>query len=129
MIRGAEYKVETFDFEGVTRITHKKTGIKREVLDASDNVIHQAMRDIDLEVKKQVTLYDACPFHVAIKAVVEEGKGMRVDGWPGEEVVRAQQPDEYSMNTLPYLYVITKQGRYPWAIDTLAPFCTWRVID
>ncbi len=119
-----DFKVETFNGEEDVRVKHIASGIVRMGNDVTKEGITKLMYDIkdEIAVRKR-----PCSFAVALEAVISEGKGMHIDG--DKSVVRAQFPDEYSVSTLPYLYISTELGQYPWAIESCAPFATWVVID
>ena len=48
--------------------------------------------------------------------LMREGRAVTRAGWNGKgQYIKIQIPDEYSANTLPYLYIITVTGdRVPW---------------
>jgi len=61
---------------------------------------------------------------------VKEGKGMRLDSWSPEVVIRAQYPDDNSKMTAPYLYVESRFGVVPWKETMIELFSEdWVVVD
>jgi len=42
------------------------------------------------------------------------GKGMRLNHWSPDVVIRTQYPDKHSKMTAPYLYVESRYGKVPW---------------
>ena len=119
-----DFKVKTFNDEGVVRVTHKGSGISRESGDVTKEGVTRLMQDIAEAVDERKR---PCSFATALDAVITEEKGMHIVGDP-THVVRAQFPDEYSMMDLPYLYITTEVGQHPWTVDSCSPFATWMIV-
>lgn len=119
-----DFDVETFNDKGTVRVTHKASGTTRMSNDVTQTGITYLMQDIGDEINAKKR---PLSFAIALAAVIEEGKGMRIEG--DTAVVRAQFPDEYSMMDLPYLYIDREVGRHPWTVDSCAPFATWLIVD
>lgn len=119
-----DFVIETFNDETDVRVKHIDSGIVRMGKDVTREGITKLTHEIidEIQVRKR-----PCSFAIALEAVVQEGKGMHVEG--DTSVVRAQYPDQYSMMELPYLYITTHVGQHPWSIDSCAPFATWVVVD
>ena len=61
---------------------------------------------------------------------VKKGKGMRLDHWSEDVVIRAQYPDDNSKMTAPYLYVESRYGRVPWKETMVELFSEeWIVVE
>lgn len=123
-MRYEDFNVKTFNGGTTVRVTHKESGIKRDSSEFTKEAVTALMQEIRDEYESKSK---PCSFAKALEAVVSEGKGMHVVG--DEAIVRAQYPDGYSISDLPYLYITSKYGRVPWAIDSFSPFATWIVVD
>lgn len=69
-------------------------------------------------------------FGIAFEQVTKNGKGMRLPGWLGDVVIKAQFPDEHSKMTAPYLYVESRFGRVPWKETMIELFSEeWELVE
>ena len=120
----SEFKIDTFNMGSMMRVTHVESGVSR----LSDQVNRAKVIELAQDIRDELNNKDKpCSFARALEKVIKEGKGMKIVG--DDAVVRAQFPDQYSVSDLPYLYITSKYGRVPWAIDTFSPFATWVVVD
>jgi len=61
---------------------------------------------------------------------VKNGKGMRLNTWSDDVVIRAQYPDENSKMTAPYLYVESMLGMVPWKETYIELFSdNWIIVN
>jgi hypothetical protein len=69
-------------------------------------------------------------YYKALEQVIEDKKGMRLEHWSKDVVIRAQFPNEISKMTHPYLYVDSIQGTVPWKETYLEMFSKkWEIVD
>lgn len=141
MSREEDYLIQQFNDGTMFRVTHRESGIHRTghmYSGESGNIqIAHMMDEIEDELRSQSIA--AVGFADALKAVIEDDKGMVLDpesvGLPVDAepsfVIRAQQPDETSMMTIPYLYIEMKDNGVtsPWTPDQPTMFAWWRIID
>ena len=130
-MNSGDFIIESFNHDDVTRVTHRSTGIMRQaaMYQGDRAQIAHMMDEITQEIEDAKQDKESCSFTVALQAVVEEGKGMRLDVWDDDITIRAQHPDEHSKMSLPYLYYEDKHHKVPWSIDSSAPFATWRIVE
>lgn len=87
----------------------------------------------DLKKEMMIPPDQESPVHEIGWAVKQMQNGLHVtrDGWNGKgQYLGLQNPDEHSANTLPYIYIITVQGkRVPWICSQTDLLATdWQLV-
>lgn len=132
-----EYLVQSYNSNTMFRVTHRESGIHRTGIMYSgepgcDQIAHM-IDEIEAEIQSQSIT--AMGFPDALKAVMEEGKGMTLDPESYDEdpdaepsfVVRMYEPVDPDLG--PYLVINTRAGMWPWTPDMIAMFAYWKIID